>query len=176
MVFRDGVLTVPKEKRNLQHFLSIHPHKGITFQEFDPVKKAEFDYEDIETEIAALNMAYEMDIEKAEAIMRVEVGSKVSELSSKELRRDLLVFAKRNAGLFLELCEDENVELRNFGIKATEQRIIKLADDQRTFSWASNGRKLMTVPFDEHPYSALAAWLKTDEGLEVYKSIQKKLK
>ena len=144
--------------------------------EFDPVQKAEFDYEDIEAEIAALNMAYDMDLDKAEAIMRVEVGSKVSELSSKELRRDLLVFAKRNPDLFLDLCEDENVELRNFGIKATEQRIIKLADDQRTFSWASNGRKLMTVPFDEHPYSAFAAWLKTDEGLEVYKSIEKKFK
>ena len=34
----------------------------------------------------------------------------------------------------------------------------------------------MTVPFEEHPYSAMAAWLKTDEGLEVYKSIEKKLK
>ena len=34
----------------------------------------------------------------------------------------------------------------------------------------------MTVPFDENPYSAMAAWFKTDEGLAVYKSIDKKLK
>jgi hypothetical protein len=34
----------------------------------------------------------------------------------------------------------------------------------------------MTVPFDENPYSAMAAWFQTDEGLEVYKSIDKKLK
>ena len=33
----------------------------------------------------------------------------------------------------------------------------------------------MTVPFDEHPYSALAAWFKTDEGVEIYKSVAKKL-
>jgi hypothetical protein len=32
----------------------------------------------------------------------------------------------------------------------------------------------MTVPFDEHPYSAMAAFFKTDEGLEVFKSIEKK--
>jgi hypothetical protein len=51
-----------------------------------------------------------------------------------------------------------------------------LDDDQRTFKWRANGRKLMTVPFDENPYSAMAAWFKTDEGLEVYKSIDKKLK
>jgi len=78
--------------------------------------------------------------------------------------------------LFLELAQDENVELRNFGIRAVEARIISLSSDQRSFSWASNGRKLMNVPFDENPYSALAAWFKTDEGVEVYKSIQKKLK
>ena len=59
---------------------------------------------------------------------------------------------------------------------ARETGIINLSDDQRTFKWASNGRKLMTVPFDENPYSAMAAWFKTDEGLEVYKSIEKKLK
>jgi hypothetical protein len=108
--------------------------------------------------------------------MRVEVGSEVSKMSTKELKRDLLLFAKANPELFIELSNDENVELRNYGIRATEYGIIKLADDQRTFHWASNGRKLMTVPFDENPYSALAAWFKTDEGLEVYKSIDKKLK
>jgi hypothetical protein len=65
--------------------------------------------------------------------------------------------------------------LRNFGIKATEIGIIKLSSDQRTFLWGNNDRKLMTVPFDEHPYSALAAWFKTDEGLEIYRNIEKRL-
>ena len=76
----------------------------------------------------------------------------------------------------IDLAQDENVVLRNFAIVATERNIISLASDQRTFTWASNGRKLMTVPFDESPYSAMAAWFKTDEGLQVYKSIEKKLK
>jgi hypothetical protein len=97
-------------------------------------------------------------------------------MSSKEIKRDLLLFAKSNPALFMELANDENVELRNFGIKATEAGILTLSPDQRTFSWASNGRKLMNVPFDENPYSALAAWFKTDEGMEVYKSIDKKTK
>ena len=46
---------------------------------------------------------------------------------------------------------------------------------QLSFTWVSNGRKLMNVPFDENPYSAFAAFLKTDEGVEIYKSIDKKL-
>jgi hypothetical protein len=117
-----------------------------------------------------------MDVEQIEAILRVEFGSKVNDMSSKELKRDVLIFARQNPVLFIELAKDENVQLRNFAIKAAEAKIIKLSDDQRSFSWASNGKKLMTVPFDENPYSAMAAFFKTDEGVEVFKSIEKKLK
>ncbi len=176
VVFHNGHLLVPKEKRNLQEFLAIHPHKDIIFSEFDAAEEAEDHFDHLETEIEAMNLAYEMEIDEAEAVLRVEVGSDVTKLSSKEIRRDVVVFAKRNPQLFLDLAEDDNLILRNFAIKATEQRIIKLAEDQRTFSWASNGRKLLTVGFDENAYSAIAAWFKTDEGLEVYKSIEKKIK
>ena len=110
-----------------------------------------------------------------EAVMRAEIGSKVSEMSSKELKRDLLLFVKKKPALFLELVNDDNIVLRNFGIRATEMKIINLSQDQRTFSWGSTGRKLMTVPFDEHPYSALAQWFKTDEGMEIYQNIEKRL-
>ena len=122
-----------------------------------------------------MNAANNLDINMMEAIMRVEIGSKVSEMSSKELKRDLLLYAKKNPQLFLDLVNDENVVLRNFGIRATEMGILKLSSDQRTFKWGSNDRKLMNVPFDEHPYSALAAWFKTDEGMEIYSNIEKRL-
>ena len=176
VIFRDGVLFVEREKTVLQQLLSLyHPHKGQVYYEHKPQDIAVDQVAFLETEIEALNEAMNMDIDMAEAIMRVEVGSKVSEMSSKELKRDLLLYAKRNPGLFLELVGDENVVLRNFGIKATEMGILKLSADQRTFIWGSNDRKLMNVPFDEHPYSALAAWFKTDEGMEIYSNIEKQL-
>jgi len=123
-----------------------------------------------------MNAASNLDIDMMEAVMRVEIGSKVTKMSSKEIKRDLLLFAKEKPKLFLELVTDDNVQLRNFGIKATEAGIIDLSQDQRTFSWKSTGRKLMTVPFEENPYSALAAWFKTDEGMEIYSNIEKRLK
>ena len=176
IVFRNGSLFVPKNKVTLQQLLSLyHPLKDRLFEEVNKEAEAIDEIGDLETEIAALNAAQSIDIDMAEAVMRVEVGSKVSEMSSKELKRDLLLYAKRNPRLFLDLVNDENVVLRNFGIKATEMGIIKLSQDQRTFSWGSNDRKLMNVPFDEHPYSALAAWFKTDEGMEIYSNIEKRL-
>ena len=176
IIFRNGYLYVPREKTILQKFLSLyHPDRNTAFYEDKPVLKAANEIGYIEMEIEALNAARNLDIDMAEAVMRVEVGSKVSEMSSKELKRDLLLYAKRNPSLFLDLVNDENVMLRNFGIRATEAGIIKLSQDQRTFSWGSNDRKLMNVPFDEHPYSALASWFKTDEGMEVYSNIEKRL-
>jgi hypothetical protein len=176
IVFRTGVLEVPRNKQTLQKLLSLyHPHRDVIYEEYKPIKEAEDEMEVLEMETDALLAARNMNIDMAEAIMRVESGSKVSEMSSKELKRDLLIFAKKNPKLFLELATDENVQLRNFGIKATEMGILKLSVDQRFFMWGSNDRKLMTVPFDEHPYSALAQWFKTDEGMEIYSNIEKRL-
>lgn len=177
IVFENGILMVPKEKQVLQKMLSIyHPDRNRVYEEYDAELEAQEDLDIIEAEVDALILAREMDIDQAEAILRVELGSKVSEMTSKELKRDLLIFARKEPRLFVELANDENVNIRNVGVKAAEAGIIKLSDDQRTFKWASNGRILMTVPFDENPYSALAAWFKTDEGVEVYKTIEKKLK
>jgi hypothetical protein len=177
IIFQNGNLFVPKEKTVLQKMMSLyHPHRDKLFEENKPAQKAASEIDILEMEIEALNAAKNLDIDMAEAVMRVEKGSEVSKMSSKELKRDLLLYAKRNPVLFLELVNDENVVLRNFGIKATEMNILKLSQDQRTFSWGSNDRKLMNVPFDEHPYSALAAWFKTDEGMEIYANIEKRLK
>jgi|TARA_Y100000033_G_C2718049_1_gene96822 hypothetical protein len=177
IVFEKGVLRVPKQDQVLQKLLSLyHPFKGSRYEEYSPVEEAKDDLEYLNIQVEAMNSARNMDIEIAEAIMRTELGSEVNTMSSKEIKRDVMVFANKNPELFLELANDENVQLRNFGIVAVENAIIDLSQDQRTFSWTSNGRKLMNVPFDENPYSALAAWFKTDEGVEVYKSIKKKLK
>ena len=176
IIFRDGALTVPKEMQNLQKILSLyHPLKDQLYTEYNPVQESVDELEYINMEIDALTLARELDINQAESILRVEYGNKVDTLSSSELKRDLIIFAKRNPYLFIELANDENVELRNIGIKATQAGIIQLSPDQRTFTFGDTKRKLMTVPFDEHPYSALAAFFKTDDGMEVYKHLTKRL-
>ena len=176
IIFRSGSLYVPKEKTVLQKLLSLyHPHKNSLYEEYKPATIAADEIDVLNMQVDALVAARNIDIDMAEAIMRVEKGSEVSNLSSKELKRDLLVFARNNPKLFLELADDENVMLRNFGIRAVEAGVIRLSSDQRNFLWGSNGRKLMVIPFDEHPYTALAHWFKTDEGMEIYSNIEKRL-
>jgi len=177
IVFRNGALVVKAKDQNLQKLLSLyHPLKDVLYREQDEVKAAEIDLDYMEMEVEAMNIAMDLDVDQAEAIMRVESGSKVSKMTSKEIKRDVVLFARRNPVYFLELCQDDTIELRNFGVKVVEAGIINLSADQRTFTMGKTKGKILTVPFDEHPYSALAAWFKTDEGMEVYKTLSKKIK
>jgi len=176
IIFRSGNLFVSREQTVLQKLLSLyHPSRDLLYEEYKPAAIAADEIDILNIQVDALIAARNIDIDMAEAIMRVEKGSDVSNLSSKELKRDLLVFARNNPKLFLELADDENVMLRNFGIKAVEAGILRLSSDQRNFLWGSNGRKLMVIPFDEHPYTALAHWFKTDEGMEIFSNIEKRL-
>lgn len=177
ITFEDGTLQVPKSKQTLQKLLSLyHPQRNKLFFEFDPEANAEDELDMMELEVEALNAAMSMEIDQVEAIVRTEVGNKASKMSSKELKRDLINIAKKNPKLFLELANDENINIRNMGIRAVEAGIIKLSPDQRTFTWGSTDRQLATVPYEENPYSALTAYFKTDDGIEVYKAIEKRLK
>ena len=101
--------------------------KDKRYREFDSAVQAVDELDIMELQIDALNAARSMDIEHLEAIMRVDVRSNVNEMSSKELKRDALIFARQNPALFIDLAKDENVQLRNFAILATEAKIINLS-------------------------------------------------
>jgi len=175
VAFRNGKLHVEGRQQNLIKFLEKHPLNGRLFKEHDKVEIAEDELDYLEFQVESMKYAKDMEIEQAEAILRVEIGSEVSKMTTKEIRRDLIIMAQRNPKMFLDLVQDDNIMLRNLGIKATEAKILELTQDQRTFKWASNGRKLFEVPHEEHPYSALAAWFKTDEGMAALKTIEKRL-
>ena len=159
----------------LQEFLSYHPGNGSIFDIVDSEKDATVEVEALDYQLQAQIQARDLELEITETLCRVLLGQNVDKMTSAEMKRDIRLFAKNNPATFISLAKDDNVQLRNFAIKAQEAGIIILSQDQRTFTWGSNNRKLMNVPFDENPYSAFAAFLKTDEGVEIYKSIDKKL-
>ena len=164
VVFENGLLVVPRENPLLQQLLSIyHPDKWL-WEELDAVQEAKDDIDIIE-----------LEIEHLEAILRTEVGSDVVKMSTKEIKRDCYLFAKNNPELFIEVANDEDIKLRNLANRAVESHLVNLTDDNTVFKWAKNGKTIMKVPFDEHPYTAFARFLKTDKGVDVMKAIQKKL-
>ena len=176
VIFENGALYVPRTNVVLQQLLSnYHPEAGKVWEEIDELQEAVDDIDQIELELEALKLVQELEIEHLEAILRTELGSEVTTMSSKEIKRDCYLFAKNNPGLFTEIANDEDIKLRNLANRSVENGIVNLADDNTTFKWAKTGKKILTVPFDEHPYTAFARFLKTDEGINVMKAIEKKL-
>ncbi len=174
--FQDGSLFVSKSNPALQILMSaLHPSAGKKWYELDLQKEAEDELEVFETEMEATQLASSLDLEHVEAIMRTELGSSVSDLSSKELKRDAYIFARKNPRLFLELANDEDIKLRNLANRVVEMGLVKLTDDNTVFQWASNGKKMFTVPFGDNPYASFAQYLKTDEGADVMTAILKKI-
>jgi len=177
IIFKDGKLIVPKENVLLQQFLSLyHPDKEKVYKEFDANKEAETEIKTVEEELEAMNLAKDMPIEDLEAIARAVLHSKVSTMASNEIRRDMLIYARQNPDKFIDLANDENINLRNVAIRAVEMGVIALKEDQRTVYWNNKTKeKIITVPYGENAYSALAAFFKTDEGLDVLQSINNSL-
>ena len=79
IIFKSGVLLVPRTKTVLQKLLSLyHPHRGKLYREFKPEVRAASEIDFLEMEIKALNAAQNLEIDMVEAVMRVEIGSGVS--------------------------------------------------------------------------------------------------
>ena len=75
-------------------FLELHPLNGKLFKEFNKVEIAEDELDYLEFKVESMKYAKEMEIDQAEAILRVEIGSEVSKMTTKEIRRDLIVMAE----------------------------------------------------------------------------------
>ena len=77
---------VPKQRVALQKLLSLyHPSKDKLYFEKDEVKEASLDLNYFETELEALNTASELTLDEAEAVLRVEMGGDVKNMTSKEI-------------------------------------------------------------------------------------------
>ena len=177
IIFRDGKLVVPKEQVLLQQFLSVyHPDLNSEYEEFDPNKVAETEIASEEEKLDAQILVREMDIEDLEAIARIVLDGNVSNMTSKEMRRDMLVYSRNNPKEVMDLAQDENIKLRNVAVRAVEMGVIFIKDDNRTVCWNNKTKdKIVTVPYGENVYSALAAYFKTDDGLDVLQGITNKL-
>jgi hypothetical protein len=176
IIFQDGKLAVSKEQVELQKFLSIyHPANNVKYYEFDAEEVASEEYDLMTIQLDAQIAVKEMPIEDLEAIARVVLKSKVDRMTSSEIRRDMLLYARNNPKELMSLVNDDSLKLRNIAIRAVDMGILEISNDGRNVSWGNKGDKIITVPFGENVYSALSSFFMTDEGLDVLANISNKL-
>jgi hypothetical protein len=178
IVFEDGVLRVSKQNIMLQEFLSLHPgntaNGGGEFYEFDPEAVAAQNIEDLNKEVDALILAKTLDLNKMLAIGRVYLNGNVDTMSTAELKRDILLFAKNTPSEFLEAANDPELEVDNVASRAiAEEFVIVKSGKDIYYNLRDNKKKILTIPFGEKPVDSLSKWLFSDAGKEFYSYLQK---
>jgi hypothetical protein len=177
IVFEDGFLFVPKTNPVLQHFLSLHPGYGAIFEEVNNEKDAQEEVEVLNAEVDALIAARSLDIEMLENICRVMLGGKVDTMTTAELKRDVLVYAKKNPVQFLEMLNDPMLELQSKVAKFFSEGILRMRNNNKDvyFNLPSNKSRMLTVPYGESYTYIVSSYLQSDEGIETLKLLEKNL-
>lgn len=174
IVFEDGFLRVPKNNPVLQAFLHYHPGNGRVFEEVDKEKDAKAEVEDLNIEVDALLSARQLSIEQVEMMTRVLFDRDPSYVTTAELRRDILVFAKNSPKEFLQIMNDPelNYQAKIKTFFENKLLVFRNGDKEIWFNTASNKKKMCSIPYGQDPYEFAGQYLKSDEGLDYLKMLE----
>jgi hypothetical protein len=168
IIFEDGFLRVPKQNPVLQAFLHYHPMNNIIFSEVDKEKDATAEISDLNVEVDALVEARQLSIDQIEMLTRVMFGKDPSTISTPELKRDILVFAKTQPREFLNILNDPDLRFLSKVRLFFENKLLTFRNNEKEvfYNTPTNKKKMLSIPFGEDPYSVVALFLKSDEGLD----------
>jgi hypothetical protein len=174
IIFEDGLLRVPKNNPVLQEFLYYHPLRNVVFEEVDKEKDAAEEMEYLNYEADALIEARQLSIEQLETLTRVMFGKDPSTVSTAELKRDILVFAKMNPMEFLNILNDPMLKFQDKVRQFFENKLLQFRNNEKEvwFNTPTNKKKMMSIAFGEDPYEAVSLYLKSDEGIEAMKMLE----
>ena len=177
IVFEDGFLSVPKNNQVLQKFLELHPLNGRKFEEVDTEREARQEMEDLNLEVDALIEARNLTVSQMETVGRILFDEDVSLVTTAELKRDILIFARKYPDTFLNAVNDPDLKLNSKVKLFFDKGLLSFRPKKREiyFSLASNRKKMASVPFGEDHVSFLSAYFQSDEGIDTLKYLENNL-
>jgi len=173
IVFEDGFLNVPRTNVALQKFLHYHPHNGSLFAELDKEKEASEEVKDLNIEVDALIEARSLDINQIEMISRVLFGTDPSVISTAELKRDILIFAKRYPEEFLNAINDPELKFQAKVRTFFENGWVTIRGNNKElwYNTTTNKKKMCSIQFNSDPFDTALAFLRSDEGIDGLKML-----
>jgi hypothetical protein len=174
ITFERGFLFVPKTNPVLQQFLYYHPQNGVLFEEVDNERDAQKVVEELNSEVEALIRAREMNIEQLEIVGRVLFQRDTTKVTSAELKRDVLIYARNYPKQFLEALEDPMLKLQSNVHIFFDKSLLGFRNGNKEvwYNTPTNKKKMLTVPYGEDPYVLVSLFLKSDEGIEALKMLE----
>ncbi len=176
IVFEDGTLVVPEWNVALQLFMDVHPGNGVLFYEQDHVKEAKEEFDLMNMELEAQNFVKNADPKTLETIGLILLGDYVREVSTDILRRDMMVYARQHPFDLMASAEDPDINIMSIARMAFSQKHMGLRNNGRDihYNFPDVKKKLLTVPLNADPYETFAAYLKSDDGVELFNVLKQK--
>jgi hypothetical protein len=177
IVFENGFLSVPKNNPVLQQFLHYHPLNGISFMQVDYEKDAAKEVEQLTYEVDALIEARQLSVDQLETISRVLFSRDPNKFTTSELKRDILIYAKRDPRGFLNIIQDPMLKLQSNIHVFFDNKLLAFRNNNKEvwFNTPSVKKKMLTVSYGDDPYFAVAQFLKTDDGIDALKMLENNL-
>lgn len=174
IVFIDGMLAVPENNPALQKFLHHHPLNGNRFEEVNLERDAAAEMETLNFEVDALIECRGLSIEQAENVARVMYNVDPSQLTTSELRRDLLIHARHDPQRFLEIVNDPHLKLQSSIQNFFSNKLLTYRRNKSEvwFNIATNKKKMLTIPFGEDAEATCESYFLSDEGLDALKALE----
>lgn len=170
IVFEDGVLHVQDTNPVLYEFLKLHPDNGTIFYEWDPEKEAEERLQNEELVLDAKIAARSLNPEKMASVIRVFTGRTVEKMSISEMKWEVMRIAENYPEDFMDSLDDPEMAIDDIAFRAFKDGYVSTRNHGRDvhYNLKDNRKRMFSVPMDETPEKALAAWIKTEEGQDFY--------
>lgn len=175
VIFREKMLFVPADKPNLLEFLFVHPDNkangGKLFEMIDKSRSAEEELEREFTQFEAIAMVRDKDISELLPVAMF-LGINTNRKSA-EIRRDLLMDAKKNPTRFVELFDNPQVKCKSAVLQAIDFQILnKKADGMY---WFDTNRLIVTAAAGLDPVDVMTRFCLTEKGAPVYDRLLEEL-
>lgn len=174
ITFDRGFLFVPKTNPVLQQFMYYHPQNNVLFEEVDNEKDAQKEVELLNVEVDALIKAKELTIDQLETIGRVLFQKDTTRVTTAELKRDILIYARNYPNKFLDALQDPMLILQSNVHIFFSSGLLTFRNNNKEvwYNTPTNKKKMLTVPYGEDAYVLVSLYLKSDEGIEALKMLE----
>jgi len=175
IVFQNGRLFVNPNQPNLARFMDMHPmnkaNGGKVFKKVD------------HSQDAALNMSSEFKVVDALSHPREKPVSDLIAVATAlnfktdrpidELKHDLMVYAKKNPGDFIEAFDNPIIEAKALVKKAIDYGVISI--NKGKVSWTDTNNYILSVPVGRDAVEVVARYCLTEDGSSVLSEIKRQL-
>lgn len=187
IIFINGVLNVQANKVRTQEFLEMHPKNGVVFEEINQAADAQemLDYEDMILDMKGIIRKKAREENGIEEI-RVLVSALTSDISGSatmspsELRYAAFELVESNPDRFLNdkgeisIFDDSDITRKAIANNAFASGTVTLSPDAKSILWSDNKSPICSVPVGKKHTQFFADFLKTEDGIEVMKELNKR--